>query len=196
MSNFIYSLLIGSKARALDMELKDAIKVLEKYGKFSDKVEGQVLTSDFSAFKHERDEKLIYDIFYYNMHIHTSKKPGETIYSIRIKNDTDKWIINDGDTSHPINKTYEIYVWYDVPVLDITHSWGNLYKHGNWDKYVYKTVRKFLSETKSITDDSEFNEMYDKKHKVSVGKGRAITYTTEISDGKTPKPKEPFGGDL
>lgn len=196
MRNFIYSILIGSKSRGLDLELEKAIKVLEKYGKFKETPEESSMGADFSAFRHEKDGKCIYDIFYYNMHIHASKKPGETIYSIRIKNDLDKWIIEGNDASHPKNKTYEIYVWYDIPVLDITHSWGSLYKHGNWDKYVYKTVCKFLSEVKSITDDSEFNEMYDRRHKVRIGKGRAINDAEEPENGKTPKPVDPYSGDL
>ena len=103
-------------------------------------------------------------MFFENFHIHISFCEHEKIFSIRLKKSDEIWRFKDDegnvDFSHPINQTYEIYIWYEVPVLDVTKSVGSIYKNGTWDKYFYVTIKKFLRGVNSITDNSQFNESY------------------------------------
>ena len=90
----------------------------------------------------------------------------ERIYSIRIKKQESEWVCRYDkfsetiDFSHPLNDYFEVYVWYSVPVLDVTKANGFVYKHGTWDKYVYKTLNDFFSNIESKTDEYRFNEYY------------------------------------
>jgi hypothetical protein len=151
--------------------LTDAVKILFDYKRFTDaenvKFDGDGrlgLISSELYIKKKKDEKDVFDLFFENLHVHISISDNEKIFSIRLKKADDIWRFKDDegniDFSHPINQTYEVYVWYEVPVLDITKSVGCIYKNGTWDKYFYITVKKFLNNVKGITDNSQFNEAY------------------------------------
>jgi hypothetical protein len=167
MNNFLYKWLVESKSRNYDLYIKNAITIIEKYNLWHSNdypLTIDDLESDFSAFKTVTDGKTVVDIFKKNIHIHVSVTEREKIYSIRIKEPGAEWDfeVKNGviDFSHPTNKYYEVYVWYIVPVLDITTSEGYVYKHGSWDKYVYRTMRDFFSDTNDETDSSKFNSFY------------------------------------
>ena len=172
MNNFLYKWLVDNKSRNYDLQIKNAISVIEKYNLWdeydSSEFEGGggILTNDRTAIKTAAEGKTVYNIFKGNVHIHVSITEREKIYSIRLKEPSDEpWFFEtkDGKTdfSHPKNKTFEVYVWYIVPVLDITTSEGYVYKHGTWDKYVFRTMRDFFSEINNETDSSKFNSFYN-----------------------------------
>ena len=173
MCKFIYRWLAETKSSTYDLKIKDAINTIEKYGEWdresSDSVVpcgGTVEIHGNAFFKREKDGKSVYDIFYDNLHIHVSVTETEKIYSIRIKKPDEYWTcVYDtnsmrSDFSHPINEYYEVYVWYLVPVLDITKSDGYVYKHGTWDKYVYRTMESFFADCRGEMDVSKFNNYY------------------------------------
>ena len=166
-----YKLLISNITANLELRLFDAIKVLSEYGGFTDidkvKFDGDGrlgLISSELYVKKNKEDKEIFDLFFENFHIHISFCEHEKIFSIRLKKSDEIWRFKDDegnvDFSHPINQTYEIYIWYEVPVLDVTKSVGSIYKNGTWDKYFYFTIKKFLRDINSITDNSQFNEAY------------------------------------
>jgi hypothetical protein len=64
------------------------------------------------------------------------------------------------DFSHTVNEAYEVYVWYLLPILDISKIDGHVYKSGTWDKYVYKRMSDFFASVKGETDTSKFNGYY------------------------------------
>ena len=122
---------------------------------------------DCARFKREKGGKTVYDIFFENIHVHVSVSEAERIYSIRVKRPEQTWVVPFCDTSdlppdfgRPTNEYYEVYVWYNVPVLDITKAEGYVYKHGSWDKYVYKKMLNFFDDAKKETHASKFNDYY------------------------------------
>ena len=169
--SFVYKLLISNITANLELRLFDAIKVLSEHGGFTDidkvKFDGDGrlgLISSELYVKKKKEDKEIFDLFFENFHIHISFCEHEKIFSIRLKKSDEVWRFKDDegnvDFSHPINQTYEIYIWYEVPVLDVTKSVRSIYKNGTWDKYFYITIKKFLRGINSITDNSQFNEAY------------------------------------
>lgn len=169
--SLFYKLMINGIITNLDLELADCVKTLESYSFFNDNDKLSKVSREKSYdcdgelyVKKVKDNKTVYDLFYKNFHIHISLSDSEKIYSIRLKKNDDAWMFfskdNDIDYSHPTNETYEVYVWYEVPVLDITKSIGCLYKNGTWDKYFYKTTNEFIKAVNEITDKAKFNEYY------------------------------------
>jgi hypothetical protein len=81
-----------------------------------------------------------------------------------LKKTDDNWTFSEVngeiDYSHPTNQTYEVFVWYNVPILDFTKCVGYNYKNGSWDKYFYQTLKKFFKDVENVTDKNKFNEYY------------------------------------
>lgn len=173
MRNIFYGLFIDAKTSTYDVEIGKAVETIEKYNLWSsnDASADTVSINSREFFKRIDGSRTVYDLFYENIHIHISNGawPSEQICSIRVKKQGENWecpikFSDEGermiDASHPNNDSYEVYVWYDVPVLDVTRSVGYVYKHGNWDKYVYKTMKAFFGTIIAETDTSKFNEDY------------------------------------
>lgn len=176
--NPFYKLMLSSKLGTLDLQIEKAINTLESYNRFSNlyALNEGVYEGDVKDLfiKSEKGNKIVHDLFYGNLHIHLSNGKNENgknekVISVRIKSPEDNWSLptvhEEGktkvlDSSHPNTKTYEVYVWYDVPVLDITNTYGYIYKNGSWDKYFYKSIFKFLKDVENITDDKQFNQKY------------------------------------
>ena len=168
MCKFFYKWLVETKSNRYQENIMSAINTIEKFGEWHtvEKKIGSVTIADDYNFKRVKDNKVVYDIFRENLHIHVSVSPTEEIYSVRVKNPNDFWTFKyDGDKSepdygHPTNEYYEVYIWYLVPVLDITTSEGFIYKHGTWDKYVLRKMNSFFGEIRMETNTSRFNSYY------------------------------------
>ena len=174
--SFIDRWAVAMASQCYDSDIMESIKIAEEFNLFNsalvDATNGEQIsfTGETPIFtKVKKGENVIYDFFYKNLHIHYYKTIKEMIYSIRIKKESDKWVFGtkDGveyDFSHPINSTFEVYVWYHVPVLDITSTMGSIYTHGNWDKYVRKIFKEFTDRNKAIkcgyAEIEQFNEEY------------------------------------
>lgn len=179
--NLFYRILVNNLATSLNLKLEEGIKILLNYNKIkssevmaidekghlfpTNNTENNTFNQNEFYVKRVKGNKEIYDLFFCNLHIHLSKSDTENIISVRLKKNEDEWVFKKDDEkiidfSHPINQTYEIYVWYEVPVLDITKSTGYLYKNGTWDSYFYKTMSLFLKSVEETTDNSQFNEAY------------------------------------
>ena len=168
MFNFIYSWIINGKVADYKFRLEDAISTIDKYGLW-DKDFNHVSIRGAKFFKKIRDGKVIVDIFYDNIHIHSSVCDNEEIYSIRLKSDLGDWVFMGSDDrvdySHPVNETYEVYVGYLIPILDVTKVDEYRYKHGAWDKYVHIKMEDFFEEIRSYTIDYKLNAIYKKYKK-------------------------------
>ncbi len=156
----------------LDEELINAINIIEKYNLYNsieDKDDSYIIVGDKPYFfKTEKGTKTIYDLFVENLHIHISEDKNEKIYSIRLKKRDEDWAFAKDDSgiwdvSHPLNEHFEVFVCYDIPVLNVTKATGYDYKHGSWDKYVYVTLSQFTDYIKSMTIVSRFDEEYNRK---------------------------------
>ena len=178
MFNFVYKWMVENKARSYDLEIVKAINILEKYNLFDSvsaikditeaetKDNVKILKRNF-FFSQVREGVVVYDIYFNNLHIHVSEGEKEKVYSIRIKRQEDFWAIpfkdDRMDVSHPKNPTYEVYVWYSVPILDLKSVDGYIYNTGSWDKQVYRDMDDFFQMAKSETDYSRFNANYKQK---------------------------------
>lgn len=149
----IYKWLIDNNTKVLDEELDNIIQIIEKYKLFSDyifdfygAVNNYIDAKVPVISKKVENDRTIYNIYYENFHFHFALTNNETVFSIRLKESKDRcsWEFdNCNDISHPKNINFEVYVWYNLPVLNITRSVGYSYKHGAWDEYFYKTMKKF-----------------------------------------------------
>lgn len=168
--NVFYKFLIENIATELNMKLSKCINTLEQYNYFNDKEKLSAVSKERCFLEQElyvkkiKDNKTVYDLFFFNFHIHISLSDNEQIYSIRLKKTEDSWTFyspkEEVDFSHPTNQTYEVFVWYNVPVLDFTKCVGYNYKNGSWDKYFYQTLKKFFKDIENVTDNNKFNEYY------------------------------------
>ena len=174
MFNFVYSWMLNGKSRDYKMCIEEAIDVINNYDLWS--VLNDVVTSgsgefsrdghivNFSAnfyFRTNREDKTLVDLYYGNLHIHASISEAEKIYSVRIKNRNEDWQIDvDKGPSHPCNETYEVYVGYLIPILDVSEVDEFRYNHGKWDKYVYITMSDFFEEINKHTIVRRLNDTY------------------------------------
>lgn len=171
--NFFYKWLMDSKANSLHFELEKMIEIINQYSL----VNGTVATKDqtlitvvdenkYFIYKTLNEDKTSYNIFYDNLHIRMEISSKEKVYSIHLKKQDDNWsfIVPDGETqcdySHPTNQTFRIFVFYDIPVLNITRAAGDSYTHGAWDKYAFKTINDFIKIIDNCTDSVQFNKNY------------------------------------
>lgn len=167
MGNLFSRWAIDTKTNELDEKIDRAISIIEKYELYNEKPTNALSTEEPSFFRKVKENgEVVNNLFIDNLHIHVSKSETEKIYSIRLKKDEDVWQFlenKDGiDTSHPTNTTYEVYIKYDIPVLDITRASGTVYKHGTWDSYFLSTMTSFFEALKNYTISSKFNEGYKK----------------------------------
>lgn len=164
----IYKPLVESRAQTYYVAIEKAINIIDTCNGWCDDslldTTDSVISVTQSYFKRQIDDKTVYDLFLDNLHIHVSIGKKEKIYSIRLKKKDDNWTIPMTETgcdySHPSNDYYEVYVWYEVPVLDITTTDGYVYNEGTWNKVVYKEMAAFFKRTQAMTKVSEFNACY------------------------------------
>lgn len=167
MGNLFYRWAIESQTNELDEKIDRALSIIEKYELYNEKPTAMLSAEEPSFFKKvKEDGEVVNNLFVDNLHIHVSKSKNEKIYSIRLKKDDEAWTFNTGkdgiDTSHPTNTTYEVYIKYDIPVLDITRASGTVYKHGTWNGYFLSTMASFFEALKHYTISHKFNEGYRK----------------------------------
>lgn len=170
--NFIYKWLMSTKNHSYSYELENLIRTVEVYNLLSsdaDKSEKVIILDDtrneYKVFKNITDAKTSYNIFIGNIHIRMETSAKENVYSIHIKKQSDNWefsVNEDGTINHscPVTQTYRVYVYYDVPVLNITRATGDSYIHGTWDKYVYKTINTLIGEVNNNTERNQFISAY------------------------------------
>lgn len=171
--NFVYKWLMTSKSHNLNYEFEKLIRTIEVYNLLcsdEDKNESIVIldysNNEYKVFKDVTDTKTSYNLFIGNIHIRMDMSAKENVYSVHIKKHTDDWEFSkvDGVVNHstPITHTYRIYVYYDVPVLNITRAIGSSYINGAWDKYVYNTITSLINDVNKNTEMSQFNKAYKK----------------------------------
>lgn len=158
MVNIFNKLALDAKTSNFVFEIKRVISIIEEYNLLHKEFQKE----NPSYFKKEKDGATLYDFFVDNLHIHVQTSDEEKIYSIRLKFSNEEWQFSEDDYSHPLNDTFEVYLNYDIPVLDITRTSGMFYKHGSWDKYVLKTLRSFFHSAKAFTTESKFEMDYRK----------------------------------
>lgn len=184
MRKLFYKWISGSRYLKFHHEIKTALKIIDEYklynsNKFffdnthADSRNGgtfiiEANDESITICKKSTEAKETYNIFIGNIQIRieNNHENNEQIYSIHIKENNGKdWefnnVNNEWDYSHPRNKTLRIFVWYDVPVLNIARSVGEVYQGGNWNKYVCQRLDFFTNEIDKCTDSSSFNTMYE-----------------------------------
>lgn len=165
MFKFVYSWIINGKVADYKMRLEEAIRTIDKYNLWDKETSSPSLNGSW-FFKKIRDGKVIVDIFYDNLHIHSTVGDSEEIYSIRLKGDLGDWVFMGSDDridySHPTNETYEVYVGYLIPILDVSKVDEYRYKHGAWDKYIHIKMEDFFEKIHSYTIDYKLNTIYKK----------------------------------
>ena len=142
-----YKWLMNVKAENLNIDIQNFINIITEYNLFS-QIKFIPLSETTKFFKTVVGDKTNYDLYVDSFHYHVSISDKEKIYSIRIKQNSVEWEFAD-DVSHPTNQYLEIYVWYDVPVLNIRRTTGYDYKSGKWDKLLAKNMdflKKYLQQ--------------------------------------------------
>ena len=92
----------------------------------------------------------------------------DKITRIYVKSPNDAWTFNfDGnadsmDLLHPTNVCAEVYVNYDVSVLQLDRCFGENYKSGSWNKMFYHTLISFFEKTQGYTELNRIKVAYQK----------------------------------
>lgn len=176
MRKLFYRWLIGTSYTKFHYKISDALKEVEDFDLLTNADSkfdiNKILNDDenneknYCVVKQMKNEKVSYNMFIGNLHIRVEQSALTQVYSMHIKNKNAIWEFETNengeiDYSHPKTETYRVYIWYDVPVLNITSSIGELYEHGTWDKYVYQTFNSLISKIYNETDVARFNENYN-----------------------------------
>lgn len=132
------------------------IQTIKKYGLMNVEDNGH----DFVAYE---DGDTV-DIYYNNLHFQRTLNPKENSLKVFIKfpDSTDHWVFDTNNHRNPTNESYKVYHRCEIVMMDDGVYDSEVYRNGNWDKYVYRNVRKFQDEVVSITDTSRFNKIYKK----------------------------------
>ena len=180
MFKFVYNWLVESRARTTyESDIAEAIEIINKYGLWDNAqgpypigegvaVDGKIARLTRTCyFCNGREDELVIDIFHNDLHIHASISENKKVYSVRIKRQDEDWEFDLNDRvcfnpSHPKTETYEVYVWYLLPILNLKMVDGYEYNHGNWDKKVYYEMTDFFRHIEAETDRSKFNANYKK----------------------------------
>lgn len=168
MFNWYYKLRMNTMSPNIKDDLAKAIKTSELYdiSKNVENIEDKKLPIEYEnnpvMVYHNDYGNRIYDWYFRDLHIHIANFINQTIYSIRVKHPDEKWNVDFNDPSHPINDTYEVYIWYDIPVLDVTRTEGYVYKSGFWNKNVFIQLSKFFRYVEGKSVNSIFNSLYKK----------------------------------
>lgn len=167
MRKFWYRWAVDMNAKNFTADIDKCISMIEEMGLLFDNVANHLTTietKDGSSkpyyIKTIKDDGFVYDLFYGNIQIHVAKGK-EVIYSIRLKKFNEPWIFENENYSQPKNSTYEVFLSYSIPVLNVTRAIGERYEHGAWDEYVYKKMKKFVKDIDNSQESSLFNVEYE-----------------------------------
>lgn len=139
--------------------IDNCIATIRKYNLFNN--ENTLKDYDFAAY--ENGDTI--DIYYGNLHFQRKHNSTEDSLRIFIKaNNEDAWVWNNncGDWSNPMNEAFRVYSNCSLEIKNEGVFTNDVYTSGNWDKYVYKMVKKFEEKVNGITDRSRFNKYYKK----------------------------------
>jgi hypothetical protein len=174
-----YKFLIETKLGGKD--LFDNLNLADKYGKINEnsgdlfeRSEGKyVFGVDYESPLFFRVDKSTdtYCCFYENL-MFTFFYDGKTkdkITRIYVKSPSDEWTFAQTDDMdapidlmHPTNVCAEVYVNYDVSVLQLNRCFGSDYKSGSWNKMFYRTLISFFEKTQGYTELNRIKAAYQK----------------------------------
>lgn len=167
MRKFWYRWAVDVNAKNFTCDIDKCISMIEEMGLLFDNVANHLSTIETKDgtskpyyIKTIKEDGLVYDLFCGNIQIHVAKGK-EVIYSIRLKKFNEPWIFENENYSHPKNSTYEVFLSYSIPVLNVTRAIGERYEHGAWDEYVYKKMKKFVRDIDNSQESSIFNVEYE-----------------------------------
>jgi hypothetical protein len=86
---------------------------------------------------------------------------------VSIKKENDAWVFKKNNktfnTANPITETMNIYLYYNVNVMDDRFCENSNYLDGNWNEYVYNTLIDINDMIYGFTQYSQFSKDYSKK---------------------------------
>lgn len=151
----------------------ELLNILEEYGKlinWGDKMNHPVMSKlpidDASPAYISTKSGEQCDMLYKNLHVKTINSPNQRLVSVSIKHNSNVWSISeDGEVQ---NDEMEVYLWYDMKVLGDRWCMNVIFNPGNWNEYVYKTLKELVSIIRGYTRASQFNVEYqDYKNEVA-----------------------------
>ena len=170
--NYYYHILIESKISKIDFfELK---KIAEEYNKVQAFPVGEDYENDEIEDADIDHVMKIYsannggaDIYYKNVHVSIIDNDKQHIIRVSIKKENDVWVFKKNNktfnTANPITETMNIYLYYNVNVMDDRFCENSNYIDGNWNEYVYNTLIDINDMIYGFTQYSQFSKDYSKK---------------------------------
>ena len=105
--------------------------------------------------------------FFENMFIlfSVNEKTDDRIIRIYLKRPEDQWIFTDADEGKvcvvkPKNVCAEVYINYDVNVLDLNRCHGEEYLSGTWNKAFYRSLTAFMRSVEGFTEVNRIKRAY------------------------------------
>ena len=176
MSNIFYQAAINTKLQQLDFpqcitQAEKHHKVLRDPNELFNKVnpEGTTEGPDMPIFFAISERPEVYIAFYKNLYLTYSydKEVRDRVFRIYMKRPEDKWEIPSKpngkgiDAYTPTNIKAEVYINYNVNVLDVDRCMGDHYRSGSWDKTFYKTLKSFLKDVEGYTETRQIEIAYE-----------------------------------
>ena len=172
IKRYYYQLLIESSFKEYNFfEMK---KIAEEYNKVQAFPFGEDYNNDEIEDLDINENMKIYstnnggmDIYYKNTHISIIDNDKQHVVRISIKKENDVWVFKKNnkkfDTTNPITETMNVYLYYNVNVMDDRFCENYNYVSGNWNEYVYNIVTEINDMIYGFTQYSQFSKDYGKK---------------------------------
>lgn len=111
------------------------------------------------------------DIYYKNMHVGIIDNDKQHIVRISLKKSVDEyeneWVYKKNNKSFnvntPVNETMNVYLYYNVNVMDDRFCENMNYMDGNWNEYVFETLMEIVDMIYGFTQYSQFSKEYKYK---------------------------------
>jgi hypothetical protein len=157
----IYKILIDQ--RFVNFDYDKLFSIVKEYGLVRDipvdEEKDPVSEPQLYAFEYE-DCK---DIYFGNLYFHHVSNDHEVSLQIYIKHPDEPWYTYyDGVRYWPRNDVFRIYRKYRKKIFEMDWFQNEAYDSGNWDAYIFHTIKALSNFVNDLTEYSKFQKVYKK----------------------------------
>ena len=180
IKRYYYQIMVESKFR--DINFFEIKKIAEEYNKIispsvvdtSELITENNPESLLIGEKNDNGEPLIYsssnnglEIYYKNIHISIIDNDKQHIVRVSLKMRNKPWEFKRNNKTFnaaiPLTETMNVYLYYNVNVMDDRFCENYNYLDGTWNEYLYKTITEVIDIIYGFTQYSQFSKNYVKK---------------------------------
>lgn len=170
------------KVKLLQTDMFKYLNLAKEYGKVYNGVQGlfdtdgKFITKSYISepvFILAQQKPETYVAFYDNLYFVFTHDETRDDYIVRVylKRPDDDWVVLKKDPNKPESDfnlltldtvKAEVYISYDLNILDLERHIGEKYKSDSWNKMFYKSLKSFTNIVESYHEESQIADAYNK----------------------------------